>query len=102
LAGAARDEIIEGFERYSDRTSSRGHFFHHEHFNRFAAGNQFKAELLEEGLFQSVVLWIASTAFIPSEVNVKMLRKSRLIHNRPVKVISQKPGDARMPVTVAG
>ena len=26
------------------------HFFHHQHFNRLAAGHQFEAELVEQGL----------------------------------------------------
>ncbi len=32
------------------------HFFHHQHFDGFAAGHEFEAELVVQGAFESILV----------------------------------------------
>ena len=45
-------------------------FLQRQHFDGFAAGRQFKAKLVEQGLFQTVVLRIV---LVPSEIKIETI-----------------------------
>src|SRR6267378_8410248 len=65
-------------------------FFHHKHFDRFAAGHEFETELRHKRLLQSIRIAMLPIPFIPLEINVEVAGEAGFVNDWNLKVRFQK------------
>src|SRR5438046_10248996 len=61
-------------------------FFHHQHFDGFAAGDEFETEMRHERLLQSLRIAMLSIPFIPIEINVEAAGEAGLVDDLNLKL----------------